>query len=53
MVCPKQELPYKEQSAANNWKVINQDIQFESNVNGVVEETAAHGNADTMLLHSL
>lgn len=38
----KSELLNKDESAANKWKVIAQKVNFKSNINGVVEETADH-----------
>lgn len=41
------ELTDKNESAWNKWKFILLDVDFESHIDGVLEEIADHGNVDT------
>lgn len=43
------ELTNKNESAPNKRKFILLDVEFESHVNGVLEEIADHGNVDTVV----
>lgn len=43
----KEELADKEATATNKFKMINLNVNFRSNVNGVIEEIADRGNVYT------